>query len=236
MAFPTVFVNGSCDLTTPKLINIEYEEFVQHIYFTGDSRVSKHPYLKFVLLNLGLRQKALNQGSFVVSQQLNDAHLSIAELAENLNNQDESVPRKIISIAANLPNSHPYWRERKRELDDISNFRFLEFGDLPAYFDTLSCAEYHSVPFPLLQLLVKYYAAIKNEDEDTIKEKVMCDNKFKRELVLQNLHIVTQYFDARTVNYYSTVMKELLQYSDVWWRYEFAKFRGEIHSHAVVFS
>ena len=60
MAFPTVFINGSCDYTTPKLVAIDYQEFVEHIYYTGDGRVSKHPYLKFLLLNLGLRLKALN--------------------------------------------------------------------------------------------------------------------------------------------------------------------------------
>ena len=31
-------------------------------------------------------------------------------------------------------------------------------------------------------------------------------------------------------------MKETLQYDDIWWRYEFAKSRGAIHSHAVVSS
>jgi hypothetical protein len=31
-------------------------------------------------------------------------------------------------------------------------------------------------------------------------------------------------------------MKEILQYDDIWWRYEFAKSRGAIHSHAVVSS
>ena len=108
MAFPTIFVNGSCDFTAPKLVDIVFDEWIQHIYFTGDGRVSKHPYLKFLLLNLRLRKMALNQGSFVVAQQLNDAHLSISDLAENLRNKDESVLRKIISMAANLPNSHPY--------------------------------------------------------------------------------------------------------------------------------
>ena len=147
MAFPTIFINGTCDYTLPKLGNLGYDEFVEHIYYTGDNRVSKHPFLNFLLLNLGLRQRALQQGSFVVAQQLNDAHLSIVELKDNLSNHDESVPRKIISIAANLPNTHPFWRERKKELDSLLFFRLLEYGDMPVYFDTMSCAEYHCVPF-----------------------------------------------------------------------------------------
>ena len=224
MAFPTIFINGSCDYSTPKLVNINFEEWIKHIYFTGDGRVSKHPYLKFLLLNLRLRKMALDQGSFLVSQQLNDAHLTIAELAENLRNNDDSVPRKIINVGANLPNSHPYWRNKKHELDNMLFYRLMEFGDNPAYFDSNSCAEYHCVP--LLNLLIKYYSLINQKDESVIREKVNSDNKFKRSLVLENLHIVTNYFDTRTINYYASVMKETLQYDDVWWRYEFAASRG----------
>ena len=234
MAFPTVFINGTCDLTVPKLITIEYEEFVQHIYYNVDGRVSKHPFLKFFLLNLGLRMKALKQGSFLVAQQLQDAHLTIPELRQNLENEDESVPRKILSVAANLPNTDPYWREKKKELDALTFFQRKEYGDLPAYFDTNSCAEFHWKP--LLELLIKYYVNCTNEDENEVRNKLTTDFKFRRELILNNLHIVTSYFDVRTINYFSTVVKQLFQYNDVWWRYEFAKSRGEIHSHSIICS
>ena len=234
MAYPTIFINGTCDFTTPKLVTMEYDHFVEHIYFNKDNRVSKHPFLKFFLYNLGLRMKALKQGSFLVAQQLQDAHLTIPELRANLENEDESVPRKILSVAANLPNTDPYWRERKKELDALTFFRRKEYGDLPAYFDTNSCAEYHWKP--LMELLIKYHAECTNMDLQEVRNLISIDYKFRRELVLDNLHIVTSYFDARTINYFSSVIKELMQYDDVWWRYEFAKSRGEIHSHAIVCS
>ena len=234
MAFPTVFINGSCDITIPKLVEINFSKFIEHIYFTQDNRVSKHPYLKFVLLNLRLRKQALTQGSYLVAQQLNDAHLSVEELRQSLQNNDESVPRKILNMAANLQNTHTYWRERKRELDSILYYRLKEHGDMPAYFDTMSCAEYYCQP--LLQILSKYHAHINNMCEKDVREKMETDFNFRRQMVLQNLHIVTSYFDARTINYYATVMKETLQYDNVWWRYEFAKSRGAIHSHAVISS
>jgi hypothetical protein len=113
MSFPTVFINGTCDYTVAKLIEIDYDEWVEHIYFQGDSRVSKHPFLKFLLFNLSMRKKALSQGAFLVTQQLHDAHLSVSELSENLDNDDDSVPRKIISVAANLKNTQPFWKNRK---------------------------------------------------------------------------------------------------------------------------
>ena len=234
MAFPTVFINGSCDLTIPRLVDINFNEFIEHIYFTQDNRVSKHPYLKFALLNLCLRKQALSQGSYLVSQQLNGAHLSVEELRECFENDDDSVPQKIIGMGANLQNTHPFWRDCKRELDHTLYYRLKEHGDMPAYFDTMSCAEYYCQP--LLQLLSKYHAHLYNECEQDVKEKLNADFNFRRQMVLNNLHIVTSYFNARTINYYATVMKETLQYDDVWWRYEFAKSRGAIHSHAVVSS
>ena len=73
-------------------------------------------------MNLQLRMQALQQGRYVVAQQLNDAHLTIPELRENLRNEDESVPRKIISMATNFVNTDPYWREQKRKLDALTFF------------------------------------------------------------------------------------------------------------------
>ena len=180
-----------------------------------------------------LRKQALSQGSYLVSQQLNDAHLSIEELRQSLENNDDSVLHKIISIGENLQNTHPFWRERKCELHSILYYRLKEHGDMPAYFDTMSCAEYHCQP--LLQLLSKYHALVNNECEKDVREKMDADFNFRHQMVLQNLHIVTTYFNARTINYYATVMKKTLQYGDLWFRYEFAKSRGAIHSHAVIF-
>ena len=43
-AFSTIFINGSCDMTIPKLKSINYDEFVTHIYQNVDNRVSQHPF------------------------------------------------------------------------------------------------------------------------------------------------------------------------------------------------
>jgi len=37
-------------------------------------------------------------------------------------------------------------------------------------------------------------------------------------------------------NYYNTVYKELFQCDDYFFRYEFAKSRGQIHTHGILFS
>ena len=234
-AFPTIFISGSCDITVPKLTNIEYHDWIEHIYYNRDNRVSAHPSLKFFLLNLRLRIQALNQGSFLVSQQLNDAHLTIPELRAKLNNDDDtSVPRKIISIAKNFVNTGPYWKDKKKELDALTVFHKEEFGNVVAYFDTNSCAEFHWVP--LHELLVKYHIQITGEDEQNVRYKFANDSTFRYTVIMKNNHIVTHYFDTRLLNYMCSVGIELFDFNDYWFRYEFAAGRGMIHSHAVIFS
>ena len=52
LAFPTIFISGSCDFTTPKVSKSDFKSWIEHIYFNKDNRVSSHPYLKRFLLNL----------------------------------------------------------------------------------------------------------------------------------------------------------------------------------------
>ena len=185
-------------------------------------------------MNIGLKKRALAQGSYCVSQQINEALLSIEDLQERLSNEDEGIPRKIISFASNLPNTDPYWKARKTELDALHFFLFKEHQVMPAYFDTSSCAEHHWKP--LHQLLIKYHANIKNIDEEQVSTLFHTDAAYKHKLIQQNSHIVTTYFNARHINYENTVLKELLNFQDCWGRSEFAKSRGQIHNHSVYFS
>ena len=116
MAYPTIFINGSCDITIPAMTKVNYGTWVSHIYYNIDNRVTSHPSLRFVLLNIGLRHQALSKGSYLVAQQLNDAHLSIPELREKLATGDEGVPRKNFNMASTLPNTGPYWKDVKSNI------------------------------------------------------------------------------------------------------------------------
>ena len=46
-------------------------------------------------------------------------HLTRDKLKEKLQNDDESIPRNFVSMSANLPNTDPFWRERKHELETL---------------------------------------------------------------------------------------------------------------------
>ena len=60
--------------------------------------------------------------------------------------------------------------------------------------------------------------------------------RYRYQVLHKNQHIVTSYFGARYINYENTFLKEGLQFDDSWSRYEFAKSRGQIHSHSLYFS
>jgi len=92
MSFPSIFVNGSCAITHNQLVKLDYDEWLQQIYFQGDGRVSKHSHPKFFLYNLGLRKQALQQGSYLVAQKVNESHITIEELKERIQNNDDSIP------------------------------------------------------------------------------------------------------------------------------------------------
>ena len=235
MAYPTIFIAGSCDITVQRLVDVNFTDWIEHIYYNEDNRVASHPYLKFFLLNLRMRKQALSQGNFLVNQQLTDAHLSISELRDKLVNQnDTSVPRKVTSIASNFVNSDPYWNERNKELDALTVYRKKDQGDVMAIFRTHSCAEFHWKP--LHELLIKYHALINNEDEDVIRNRFISDPKFKIKLLQENNHVITQHFDARHLNYVNTVDMALFDCDDIWFRHEFADLRGAIHCHKGIYS
>ena len=50
-----------------KLKGVLLKDWIEHLYYIGGNRVSKHPTLKFHLLNLLNKQRALDQGNFCVA-------------------------------------------------------------------------------------------------------------------------------------------------------------------------
>ena len=161
MCYPSIFVNGTCDITIKKIHTIELKEWIQHLYYVLDNRVASHPFLKFHLHNILMKQRALSQGRFVVTQRLHENHLTVDQLRERVEQGDDSVSRQFIKVASNLPNTDPYWHKRQKEIEALMYYMLLEKSTLPTYFDTNSCAEFRWDK--LGQLLCKYHSVIKKK-------------------------------------------------------------------------
>ena len=59
------------------------------------------------------------------------------------------------------------------------------------------------------------------------------DSNARFKAVQENTHVVVNYFDLRTQSYHEKVLKPVFGVSDYWYRYEFAKSRGQIHWHQL---
>ena len=138
------------------------------------------------------------------------------------------LPRKFISMSSNIPNTAPYWSQAKKELDALCFFMLKEENVYPTYFDTSSCAEHQWEP--LHKILAEYISNMVSESKEAILQKIKNDSKYRHQVLHENQHIVTSYFDTRHISYENTFLKEGLQFDDSWSRYEFAKSRGQIHS------
>ena len=120
---------------------------------------------------------------------------------------------KLLAWTKNFINSDPYQKDKKRELDALSVFHKKEFGDMIAYFDTNSCAEFHWLS--LHEIIIKYYLKISGD-------RFSKDSTLRYTLNMKNQHFVTYYFDTRLLNYMCSVGVELFDFCDYCFRYEFA--------------
>ena len=82
-----------------------------------------------------------------------------------------------------------------------------------------SCAEFY---FPQLNIL-----------QTTGEVSLAEDSNARYKAVQENTYGVVKYFDLPTQSYHDKVLKPVFGVSDYWYRYEFAKSRGQIHWHQL---
>ena len=227
MAFPCLFPYGKGDfhinrpVTCPAL-----HEWAEHLLWYQDGRFAQHKVWKFVVHNMIMRKRALEQSRYFVDQQLGDPHITVADLQERLARGDTSFTNKLLYFGANLRGTAQYWHQRRRELRAMVEFMVNEKRGLPSFFMTGSCAEFY---FPPLRRLLEQYILQTTGEEVNLAE----DSNTRFKAVQENTHVVVRYFDLRTQSYHEKVLKPVFGVSDYWYRYEFAKSRGQIHWHQL---
>ena len=227
MAFPCLFPYGKGDfhinrpVTCPAL-----HEWAEHLLWYQDGRFAQHKVWKFVVHNMIMRKRALEQSRYFVDQQLGDPHITVADLQERLARGDTSFTNKLLYFGANLRGTAQYWHQRRRELRAMVEFMVNEKRGLPSFFMTGSCAEFY---FPPLRRLLEQYILQTTGEVVNLAE----DSNTRFKAVQENTHVVVRYFDLRTQSYHEKVLKPVFGVSDYWYRYEFAKSRGQIHWHQL---
>jgi hypothetical protein len=93
---------------------------------------------------------------------------------------------------------------------------------IPSFFTTASCAEYHFRPLKrLLNIYIK---------QTTSRALNLSDHNIMFKALQENSNIVAHYFDCRTTPYFKQVMGPVFGVDGYWYRQEFAKSRGVIHT------
>ena len=162
-------------------------------------------------------KRAIDQGNYILRQQLGDPHLTVAELKEKLQEGDTSLGSKIVYFSNTLRGSSQYWAQRGKELQAIRGVDFHHFLQLEA--------EYHFKP--LRRLLTIYLKQTSGEDLDPN------DKNTYFQILQKNTHRVAKYFDLRTLSYFKHVMGPLFGVNSHWYRQEFAKSKCMVHWHGL---
>ena len=226
LSFPCLFPYGKGDFNANRPVTCSsLSDWAEHLLWYKDGRFAHHKFFKFVVHNMIVRRRALEQSKFIVKQQLGDEHLTVSDLRDRLQNGDTNLGQRILYLAGNLRGTSQYWAQRSKELRSLVQFQLNEGNGLPSFFATGSCAEYHFKP--LKRLLKMYVYEITGSEPDL-------ENRSTLFSVLQeNTHIVAHYFDLRTHCYFSEVMKKVFGVESFWYRQEFAKSRGMVHWHGL---
>ena len=210
MAFPCLFPYGKGDfhinrpVTCPAL-----HDWAEHLLWYQDGRFARHKVWKFVVHNMIMRKRALEQSRFFVDQQLGDPQITVADLQERLGRGDTSFTSKLLYFGANLRGTAQYWQQRRRELRALVEFMVNEKRELPSFFMTGSCAEFY---FPPLRRLLEQYISQTTGEEVNLAE----DSNARFKAVQENTHVVVSYFDLRTQSYHEKVLKPVFGVSDYW--------------------
>ena len=55
LAFPTLFPNGDAEYITPRIRNVPYPDYIQHLMKYQDGRFARHPRFRYVVFNTIMR-------------------------------------------------------------------------------------------------------------------------------------------------------------------------------------
>jgi len=73
-----------------------------------------------------LRKRAIENSNFIVNQKLGDAHISVSDIKEKLQDGDNSIAKKIIYLSSNLRGTAQCWAQKAKELRFLVQFNIHE--------------------------------------------------------------------------------------------------------------
>jgi len=167
--------------------------------------------------------------------------LQWAETQQKKNGVLHELSNKFTSWSSTVTGSPQYWWRQTGKLRAFVDHMFSHGDASPLFFHTGSAAEYYWRP--LHRLLQKFFKL------NSLPEyEEACGYLARGELVPQHLkhsvhkaiihtpQVINHYFTLRTESWFNIVLKDVYGIDEFWYRYEFAKNRGQIHYHSLLFN
>ena len=231
----------------PRNRQLKFYEYCKYLMLVHP-RFAADPALCFVLINIKNREASRGQTSFWLKQHGEEADKTIAQLRktvkENSNPGDKNklshLTRQVTSFTSGVTGTQPYWWARSYELKAFVTHMLDHESQTPLWFHTGSCCEFYWRP--MHKVLSKYFDLHKLTEYKEVCDYLRRGERPPKKLRTKLNHLLThtpqvinQFFVNRTRDWMEIVMGEM-DISDYWLRFEFAKSRGQIHFHSMLWS
>ena len=163
-----------------------------------------------------MRWRALQEGKVYVKQKLSDEYLTITNIQERIDNENNHFADRIMRFGEGLRGSRQFWNARRGELSDM----IRQIGSQGLVFFTFSAADLH---WPELHQLM---APDRNAVEDSRIGQTNHQN------IVNNPQVVAWFFHKRFEIFFNDVLKKHWNLEDWWYRYEW-QHRGSVHVHGI---
>jgi hypothetical protein len=216
-----------------------YSEWVSWVFSAGNGAIARHPVARFALLNLLRRSQALKQGHYSLKTGEDSRSMTLDELKEKVANGDNSFLHKIQCHQQNVTGTPQFWQAKRNTVTALVRDMYYTEDQVCIAFHTGSCAEYHANDLHrLLQRVLTTQAKtdVQRRIAATLLDGSTASKAALHRAVRDHQHIVTAWFEIRTTTWFNGVLREGLGVTDFWGRYEFAKSRGAIHFHAILYA
>jgi len=112
-AFPTLFPTGAADFLASQQRIVTIGNYFKHLMLYHDQRFAKHPRFRYFALNTQMRHRALQTGRIYVRQNPEDGHLTVDELRELVEHNNQTLSNRVLHFGATLRGTRQF-RQKQR--------------------------------------------------------------------------------------------------------------------------
>ncbi len=111
LSFPCLFPYGQGDfhINRPRTCT-SMSDWAEHLMWYEDGRFAQHTCFKFIVHNMIVRKRTLEQTTYIVKQQLGDHPISMSAAASR---GDTSIAQKVLYFGASLRGTSQYWGSKE---------------------------------------------------------------------------------------------------------------------------